>query len=86
MRPGRKDAHHEAKTKLRWGSDVYPHLGGFIITDETGVDGDICCADLRQMVTVSIRKETSYLGLVLEAEVLAHYRAGLRYDLSTRLK
>ena len=56
------------------------------MTDETGIVGDFCCADLRQVVPVSIEEETSDLRLVLEAEVLANYRSGLRCDLSACLK
>lgn len=69
-----------------WGIKVYPDLRGFIITDETGLVSNIYCAELRQIVTVDIEKETSELGLVLEAEVLAHYRAGIRRHLSALLK
>lgn len=35
---------------------------------------------------MGIKEETSDLGLVLEAQVLAHYRAGLRRNLSACLK
>ena len=38
------------------------------------------------MVSVGIKEETSDLGLVLEAEIPAHYRTGLRSDPSARLE
>lgn len=90
MRPQQIGLDHEAvrqnfRLKLRV-SELYPHLGRLVVTDETGIDGDICCADLGQVVTASIKEEASDLGLVLEAEVLANYRTGLRSDQSARLK
>ena len=90
MRPRQKELDHEAgRQKLRLnlrGSDHYTHLGRSVVTYETGVVGDFCYADLCQVVPVSIKEETSDLRLVLEAEILAHYRAGLRGDLGARLE
>lgn len=76
MRSGRKEPDHEAKHQARvWGVRPHSHLGGFVTTGKTGVVSNICCADV---VAVGAKEETSDLGLILEAEVLAHYRAGLR--------
>ena len=90
MRPQQIGLNHEAvrqnfRLNLRV-SELYTHLGRLVVTDETGICGDICCADLCQVATVSIKEETSDLGFVLEAEVLAKYRAGLRSDPSACLK
>lgn len=84
-RIGHEAGRQKVRLKLR-GSDVFPHLKRFIITDETGIVGNFCCADLRQMVSVSIKEETSDLGLVLEAEVLSQHRSGLRGDLGASLE
>ena len=90
MRPRQKESDHEAgRQKFRLnprGSDLYPHLGRFIVTNETRIIGNFCYVDLGQVIPVRIKEETSDLRLVLEAEVLAHYRPGLRRDLSARLK
>ena len=82
---GHEVGRQKVRLKLRE-SDFFPHLGCFVVTDETGIVGDFCCADLRQVVPVGIKKETSDLGLVLEAEVLAQYWRGLCGDLSACLE
>jgi hypothetical protein len=85
MRPRcrKSDMRQKAKSQAKHrGSDLSPHLGCFVVTEETGVVGDVCCADLRQVVPVSIKEETSDLRLVLEADVLADYRPSLCGDLS----
>ena len=82
---GHEAGRQKVRLKLRE-SDFSPHLGCFVVTDKTGIVGDFCCADLRQVVPVGIKKETSDLGLVLEADVLAQYWPGLRGDLSACLE
>ena len=84
-RVGHEAGRQKVRLKLRE-SDFSPHLECFVVTDETGIVDDFCCADLRQVVPVGIKKETSDLGLVLEAEVLAQDWPGLRGDLSACLE
>jgi len=85
MRQRQKESDHEAvrqKSRLNLRRlDLYSHLGRFVVTDNTGVVGDLYCADLRQVVPVDIKEETPQ-GFVLEAEVLVHCRAGFRSNLA----
>lgn len=84
-KPENEAGRQKFRLNLR-GSDYYPHLGGFVVTKETGIVGDFRCADLHQMVPVGIKEETPDLGFVFEAKVLANYRTGLRCDPSARPK
>ena len=84
-KPENEAGRQKFRLNLR-GSDYHPHLGGFVVASETGIVSDLCRADLHQVVPVGIKEETPDLGFILEAEVLANYRTGLRCDLSACLK